>query len=170
MDRQHPTTAYLGLGANLGDRQEQLAAARVSLAAAPGVRVTAASPLYETAPVGGPPGQPDYLNAVLEAETTLPAEALLALCQQIEAAGGRSRAERWGARTIDLDLLLYGGAVIDAPDLVVPHPELHRRRFALVPLADLAPGLVHPVLGRSVSELLSELPDDGAVRLFAREW
>lgn len=164
------TTAYLALGANLGDRQAQLAGARTQLAAAPGVRVAAASPLYETDAVGGPAGQPPFLNAVLRVETTLAPRALLELCLAVEQHFGRRRDERWGPRTLDLDLLFYGDAVLDEPGLVVPHPQLHRRRFVLVPLAALAPGLLHPVLGRSVRELLADLPAGEAVRLLADRW
>jgi 2-amino-4-hydroxy-6-hydroxymethyldihydropteridine diphosphokinase len=167
--RSATTTAFLGLGANLGDRRATLAVARSALAAAAGVHRVAASALYETAPVGGPAGQPAYLNAVLRLETTLPARQLLALCLATEAAFGRRRDERWGARTLDLDLLLYGAAVLDEPELVVPHPELHRRRFVLVPLAGLAPELLHPRLGKTVRELLTDSPA-GEVRLLAETW
>jgi 2-amino-4-hydroxy-6-hydroxymethyldihydropteridine diphosphokinase len=164
------TTAYLALGANLGDRLANLTAARQALSAAPDVRVAAASPLFETAPVGGPPGQPPYLNAVLRVETTLPPRELLALGLAVEARCGRRRTERWGPRPLDVDLLLYGEAVIEEPGLVVPHPELHRRRFVLTPLADLAPELVHPRLGKSIRQLLAELPAGEEVALLAESW
>jgi len=143
------TTAYLGLGANLGDRGATIAAALNALAAA-GVRVAARSPLYETDAVAPDP-QPAYLNAAARVETELPARALLALCLDVERALGRVRpAGRTVApREIDLDILLYGDAIIDEPpDLLVPHPRLLERPFARIPLADVAlPGLVHPVTG-----------------------
>lgn len=165
-----PVTAYLALGANLGDRQGQLQGARTALAAAGGIRVTAASPLYETQAVGGPPGQPHYLNAVLRVETILSCRALLERCLAVEARFGRRRQEPWGPRTLDVDLLFYGREALDEPGLVVPHPRLHQRRFVLVPLADLAPGLLHPVLGRSVLQLLTALGNGESVRLYTREW
>jgi 2-amino-4-hydroxy-6-hydroxymethyldihydropteridine diphosphokinase len=169
-DDMEPVTAYLALGANLGDRQGQLQGARTALAAAGGIRVTAASPLYETGPVGGPPGQPFYLNAVLRVETTLSCPALLELCLAVEARFGRRRQEPWSPRTLDVDLLFFGGETLNEPGLVVPHPRLHQRRFVLVPLADLAPELLHPVLGRSVLQLLTALGNGESVRLYAREW
>jgi len=140
------TTAYLALGANLGDRQEAIARALAALAAA-GVRVAARSPLYETDPVAPDP-QPLYLNAAARVETALSARALLDTCLDVERALGRVRpADRpLAARVIDIDLLLYGDAVIDEPDLVVPHPRLLDRPFVRIPLADVAaPGLRHPV-------------------------
>ncbi len=100
------------------------------------------SPVYETAPVGGPDEQGPYLNAVVELATTRSARQLLEVCQRLEADAGRVRAERWGARTLDVDVLLVGDLVIDEEDLVVPHPRLWDRRFVLAPLADLAPELV----------------------------
>jgi 2-amino-4-hydroxy-6-hydroxymethyldihydropteridine diphosphokinase len=165
-----PVTAYLALGANLGDRQGQLQGARAALAAAGGIRVTAASPLYETGAVGGPPGQPLYLNAVLRVETTLSCRALLELCLAVEERFGRRRQEQWGPRTLDIDLLFYGGEALDEPGLVVPHPHLHQRRFVLTPLADLDPELLHPALGRSVRQMLAALGNGESVRLYAREW
>jgi 2-amino-4-hydroxy-6-hydroxymethyldihydropteridine diphosphokinase len=169
-DDMEPVTAYLALGANLGDRQGQLQGARTALAAAGGIRVTAASPLYETAPVGGPPGQPLYLNAVLRVETTLSCRALLERCLAVEARFGRLRQEAWGPRTLDVDLLFYGGETLDEPGLTVPHPRLHQRRFVLIPLAELAPALLHPILGRSVRQLLTALGNGEPVRLYAKEW
>jgi 2-amino-4-hydroxy-6-hydroxymethyldihydropteridine diphosphokinase len=169
-DDMEPVTAYLALGANLGDRQGQLQGARAALAATDGIRVTAASPLYETGAVGGPPGQPLYLTAVLRVETTLSCRALLERCLAVEARFGRRRLEQWGPRTLDIDLLFYGGAAVDEPGLVVPHPRLHQRRFVLTPLADLAPELHHPALGRSVLQLLTALGNGESVRLYAREW
>lgn len=165
-----PVTAYLALGANLGDRAGQLQGARGALAAADGLRVTAASPLYETEAVGGPSGQPCYLNAVLRVETTLSCRDLLECCLAVEARFGRRRQEPWGPRTLDVDLLFYGREIIDEPGLIVPHPRLHQRRFVLEPLAELAPDLLHPVLGRSVRQLLTDLGEAESVRLYARKW
>lgn len=165
-----PVTAYLALGANLGDRLGQLRGARVALAAAAGVRVTAASSLYETEAVGGPSGQPCYLNAVLRVVTTLTCRSLLQLCLEIEARFGRHRQEPWGPRTLDVDLLFYGLETRDEPGLIIPHPRLHQRRFVLVPLADLAPDLCHPAFGRSIRQLLAALGDGEKVRLYAKDW
>lgn len=162
--------AYLALGSNLGDRLATLREARRRLAETDEISLAASSALYETRPVGGPPGQPAYLNAVLEIDTSLSVEDLLRLAQQIEASCGRLRQERWGARTLDIDILFYGELVCRTPGLEVPHPRLHQRRFVLLPLADLAPLLVHPRQNRRVSELLASLPDEGGESLLARTW
>jgi 2-amino-4-hydroxy-6-hydroxymethyldihydropteridine diphosphokinase len=132
------TRAYLALGSNLGDRAAHLQHAVDGLAAADGVEVVAVSHVYETTPVGGPP-QPDYLNAVVAIETDLTPRRLLGLAQDLEAAAARVRGERWGPRSLDVDILLVGDSVVSEPDLVIPHPRLHERRFVLVPLADVAP-------------------------------
>jgi len=129
--------AFLGLGSNLGDRTGTL---RTAVAALPGV--VAVSPVYETEPVGGPEGQPAYLNLVVELSTDLTPRQLLDIGRQVEAAAGRVRAERFGPRTLDVDILLVGDEVVDEPDLTVPHPRMYERRFVLAPLADLAPELV----------------------------
>jgi len=130
--------AYFGIGSNLGDRLAHLQLAVDELAAADGVELVAVSPVYETAPVGGPE-QPDYLNAVVAVDTAHRARDLLALAQSIEAAAARVRSVRWGPRTLDVDVLLVGDEVVDEPDLVVPHPRLRERAFVLVPLSDLDP-------------------------------
>jgi 2-amino-4-hydroxy-6-hydroxymethyldihydropteridine diphosphokinase len=127
--------AFVGLGSNLGDRAANLRRAVELLGAHPGVAVVASSRVYETAPVGPP--QPDYLNAVLSLDTTLGPRALLEACLEVEQEMGRVRAERWGPRVIDLDVLTYGREVIDEPDLQVPHPRMHERAFVLVPLLEL---------------------------------
>jgi 2-amino-4-hydroxy-6-hydroxymethyldihydropteridine diphosphokinase len=132
------TRAYLGIGSNLGDRLAYLQLAVDELAGAEGVTVVGVSPVYETAPVGGPE-QPDYLNAVVAVDTTLAARELLHLAQGIEREAERVRTVRWGPRTLDVDVLLVGDDVIDDPDLVVPHPRLAERAFVVVPLADLDP-------------------------------
>jgi len=131
---------FLGLGANLGDREAALRAAVAGLPDVVGV-----SALYETEPLGGPAGQPPYLNAVVELSTALPARALLAAGQRLEAAAGRDRgagAVRHGPRPLDVDVLWIDGETVDEPDLTIPHPRLFQRRFVLAPLADLAPDVV----------------------------
>jgi len=147
--------AYVGLGANLGDREETLARAVALLAAAEGVDVLAVSELRETDPVGVV-DQARFLNGAVAVETKLSARKLLDTLLAIERSLGRVRAERWGPRTVDLDLLLYGDEIVDEPGVRVPHPRLHERRFALEPLAELDPELVIPGRGR-VSELLAAL-------------
>jgi 2-amino-4-hydroxy-6-hydroxymethyldihydropteridine diphosphokinase len=144
------TRAYVGLGANLGDREGTI---RAAVAALPDV--VAVSQLRETDPVGVV-DQPRFLNGVAALETELPARDLLAVLLEIERTLGRERRERWGPRTIDLDLLLYGEETIDEPGLTVPHPRLHERRFALEPLAELAPNALIPGRGR-VEHVLAEL-------------
>jgi 2-amino-4-hydroxy-6-hydroxymethyldihydropteridine diphosphokinase len=132
-------TTYLALGSNLGDRRSHLSAAIDQLAATPGITVAAVSSFHETAPVGGPPGQGAYLNAALRIGTALPPQELLARCLEIEQAQGRERIERWAARTLDLDLLLYGNRVIQEDGLIIPHPRLRERLFVLCPLSEVAP-------------------------------
>ena len=132
------TTAYLGLGSNLGDRLGNLRRAIALLGARSGIRVVRTSSVYETDPVGGPP-QGDFLNAVVKVETSLPARAVLEACMAVEAEMGRVRAERWGPRPIDIDLLLFGDERIDEPDLTVPHPRMHERAFVMVPLVEVDP-------------------------------
>ena len=133
-----PRRAYLGIGSNLGERLGYLQLAVDQLAATEGVTVVGVSPVYETAPVGGPE-QPDYLNAVVAVDTTLTAHQLLTLAQSIEVEAARVRTVHWGPRTLDVDVLLVGDERIDAPDLVVPHPRMTERAFVVVPLADLDP-------------------------------
>lgn len=137
------TTAHLGLGSNLGDRLGNLQEAVDLLAAQAGIDVRRSSRVYETEPVGGPP-QPDYLNAVVEVDTTLAPHELLESCLDVERRVGRVRAERWGPRVIDVDVLTYDQQEIHDPDLVVPHPRMHERAFVIVPLMELDPD---PVLG-----------------------
>ncbi len=132
--------AYLGLGSNLGDRLANLQLALDALAAAPGVEVVAVSPVYETDPVGGPV-QDDFLNAVVGIDTELAPRAVLELAMAVEQAARRVRTQRWGPRTLDVDVLTYGEAVIAEPDLEVPHPRMHERAFVLAPLHDVAPEL-----------------------------
>lgn len=129
--------AYLGLGSNLGDRLAHLQGAVDGLAATPGITVVAVSRVYETRPIG--PEQPDYLNAVVALDTALEPRALLEVGQRLEDEAQRVRRERWGPRTLDVDVLLVGDEQVDEPDLEVPHPRLHERSFVRVPLADVAP-------------------------------
>jgi 2-amino-4-hydroxy-6-hydroxymethyldihydropteridine diphosphokinase len=149
------TRAYVGLGANLGPREVTLLRAADLLAAADGVEVVAVSQLRETEPVGLVE-QPPFLNGAVAIDTSLPPRALLDLLLEIERSLGRVRGERWGPRTIDLDLLAYGDERVDEEGLHVPHPRLHERRFALEPLAELDPELEIPGLG-PVSKLIAAL-------------
>jgi 2-amino-4-hydroxy-6-hydroxymethyldihydropteridine diphosphokinase len=137
------TIAFLGLGSNLGDRLTNLQGALDLLQAEPGLRVVASSRVWETVPVGGPP-QPDYLNAVIGVETDLSARDLLEVAHRVESRLGRVRKERWGARSIDVDLLLYDEESIEEEDLVVPHPRLRERAFVLLPLLELAADVTLP--------------------------
>ncbi len=135
--------AFLGLGSNLGNRLTNLQAAVDALQTEPGLRVTASSRVWETVSVGGPP-QPDYLNAVIRAETDLSARDLLDVARRVELRMGRVRKERWGARSLDVDILLYDEEQIDEPELVVPHPRMAQRAFVLLPLLELDPDPVLP--------------------------
>lgn len=161
------TVASLGLGANLGDRVHSLNEAVDALDWGD-TRVVARSSIYETDPVGGPPDQPAFLNMVVVVETDLDARGLFERCIAVEAALGRDRwlEQRWGPRTIDIDVLLFGDHVVDEPDLQIPHPRMHERAFVLVPLAELAPEVVVPG-SRTVGELLARIGDAG-VRPFHR--
>ncbi len=152
-----PSRALIGLGSNLGDRRATLEGAIAALGATPGVRVRRVSSFHQTDPVGGPPGQPAYLNAAAVLETTLDPFELLHVLRTIEARFGRVRTVRWGERTLDLDLLLFDDRIIRTPALIVPHPRLAERRFVLEPLAEIAPRAVDPRTGRTMSELLGEL-------------
>lgn len=151
--------AYLALGSNLGDRRAALEFAIESLHATPGIRVTKVSRMIETDPVGEA-GQNRYLNAAVEARVALTPRQLLDRCLAIERLHGRVRSDssRWGPRTLDIDILLYGDRVIDEPSLHVPHPRLHERAFVLIPLAEIAPDARHPRLGQSIQSLLQRLP------------
>ena len=149
------TRAYVGLGANLGPREVTLLRAADLLAAADGVEVVAVAQLRETEPVGLVE-QPPFLNGAVAIDTSLPPRALLDVLLEIERSLGRVRGERWGPRTIDLDLLAYGDERVEEEGLHVPHPRLHERRFALEPLAELDPELEIPGLG-TVSELIAAL-------------
>ena len=157
-----PGRVFLGLGSNLGDREAMLRAAAAALAEVPGVALVASSSLYETEP-WGLREQPPFLNSVVEISTRLSPAALLARLQEIEARLGRRPGPRWGPRAIDIDLLLWVGLRLDQGDLVLPHPALERRRFVLVPLAELDPGVREPVHGRSAQEMLARCGDRGAV-------
>ena len=146
-------TVVLALGSNLGDRLASLQGGVDALCARPGLSRVQVSPVYETAPVGGP-AQPEYLNAVLVAATTLSARAILDRCQEAENALGRVRTERWGPRRIDVDVIVYGTEVSDDPGLTLPHPRAHERAFVLAPWHDVDPGAVIPGRGR-VADLLA---------------
>ncbi len=155
-------TVYFSIGSNLGDRQANLQAA-VDALAARGVRVLRCSPVYETEPLEFK-NQGWFLNAAVEAETELFPQQLLGRTQAIERELGRRTGPRNGPRVIDIDVLLIGRFLISTPRLVVPHPRLAERRFVLEPLADLAPELRHPALGKSMRELLAEVRDQALKR------
>jgi len=155
---------FIGLGSNLGNPVHQLTSARQDIAGLTEVEEIAFSPLYSSSPVG-PQDQPDYVNAVMKIRTRLSAQALLNLLQQIENAHGRVRTQRWGARTLDLDILLYDQQLINEPNLIVPHPEMLKRAFVLYPLADIAGSNLHIVGRGCLADLLAGCSAEGLQRL-----
>ena len=152
-------TAYIALGANIGDREGNLRAAVRELGATRNSRVIRVSSFFENPAVGGPPDSPPFLNAVAEIETALPPRELLDRLLEIEKLLGRVRRDKWEPRLIDLDLLLYGDAVLDTPTLKIPHPLMQRRHFVLQPLVEIAPDAMHPTLRQTVRQLLLKLGD-----------
>jgi len=160
-------TVYIGFGSNVGDRVDYCDRAVTLLSLLPHSHVSGISLLYETEPVRDKvdPGQDWFLNGVVQLETDVTPRSLLTVLREIERSLGRDQAERSGPRTMDLDILFYGDRVIDEPDLTVPHPRLHQRRFVLMPLSELAPLFVHPVRQRSVNQMLAEVEDPSEVRL-----
>jgi len=155
--------AYIGVGSNLGDSRARVRAAFDALAAMPRTRLLSRSRLYRTRPFG-PVQQGDFINAAAGLETQMSARELLAAIRGIEAAAGRVRDQRWGPRTLDLDLLVYGTERIDSPELTLPHPGIAERGFVLAPLTDIAPELAVPGVGR-VDELSRALADDGIAEI-----
>ena len=159
--------SYIALGSNLGDRLEHLQIGAQLLEEHPqagahqGIRITGKSRIFETEPVGGPDHQGAYLNAVLRLESQFSARGLLNILLETELQRGRVRSERWGPRTLDLDLLIHGFEVIDQPGLIVPHPRLHERAFVLEPLADLAANLEIPGLGETVQDIRARVGSAG---------
>ncbi len=151
---------YLALGTNLGKREANLRNAIAALA--PPVRVIQESPIYETAP-WGVEDQPHFLNMVVKAETELSPLALLQLLKSLETGLGRIPTFRYGPRLIDIDILFYNDLILETPELTIPHPRLQERAFVLVPLADVAPELVHPILKKTTTELVSALDATGVV-------
>jgi len=152
-------SAWIGLGANLGDRQATLRAALAAMAGLPGTRLQRTSSLYRSAPVDA--GGPDYLNAVVQVETTLAPHALLAQLQAIEQAAGRERPYRNAPRTLDLDILLYDALTLASPTLTIPHPRMATRAFVLVPLAEIAPHLLGAEQLEAVrGQAIERLPED----------
>ncbi len=161
-----PHRVFIGIGSNLGDRRAYYQGAIEQVARLPKTRVVRESSLYESEPLGE--ASTWYINGVIEIETELNPQQLLRRLKAIERAMGRekkSRAKRWTPRTIDLDILFYNSQIIDTPSLKIPHPELHKRRFVLLPLSELAPNLIHPRLGVSVSRLLVTLKNNKKVTL-----
>ena len=160
------TIAFIGIGANRGDAVEQCRKAFVHLENVPGIRVLRNSSLYRTEPIG-PKDQPWYVNAVSEIRTTLLPRDLLQALKSIEVLMDRRPGPRWGPREIDLDILLYGQMVVNEEDLVIPHPELHRRRFVLEPLFEIASYAIHPSYGVSMKGLLDRLENGSIVERIA---
>lgn len=155
--------AYIGLGSNLNNPKEQIKQALMALDGSEDVSVVGLSSLYQSKPVDGS-DQPDYLNAVCKVNTHLTALELLHVCQHIEQSQHRVREKKWGARTIDLDIIIYGAQVIASKQLVVPHPEMMNRHFVLVPLYEIEPDLDVPVLG-PLEELMDKIDTNGLVKL-----
>jgi len=166
-DRPQTATVALGLGSNMGDRQNHITLALDSLAMHPGIDMIAVSGLYETPP-WGKTDQPAFLNAAVLIETDLAPRTLLEAVLGIERSLGRVRGQLWGPRTIDVDILLYGDTKVDEPGLTIPHPRIHERAFVIRPLADVLPGAV--IAGRSVSDWLQTLDVSGIETVADAGW
>ena len=160
-----PNRAYIGIGSNLGDRRANAVEAVKRIGELPTTRVVRASSLYESEPLGD--AKTWFVNSVIEVETDLSSDVFLKRAKEIEEAMGRKRVKgkRWGSRIIDLDILLWNQEVVQKKNLKIPHPEMHKRRFVLLPLAELAPHVIHPQLGQSISSLLATLKDPKRVTL-----
>ena len=161
----HPshTPVAIALGSNLGDSLSNLENACKTLAQTPGITLTSCSSWYLTVPVG--PTQPDYVNACACLEVELPPKALLVRLLEIEQQFGRVRRERWGPRTLDLDLLLFGNSIVETADLIIPHPRFRERAFVLVPLNEIAPDWIDPVSSKTIAQLAHSI-DCSGVSLF----
>ncbi len=155
---------YISLGSNLGDRQKNIEKAIKLIRNQPLVKVNKISPIYETEPVGFRE-QGWFLNLAIEIETTILPQELLAVLQGIETELGKKLERKWGPRTIDIDIILYDDIILELPDLQIPHKLMHTRAFVLIPLAQIAPNIKHPVLNKTIQELLNELEDKGKVTL-----
>jgi 2-amino-4-hydroxy-6-hydroxymethyldihydropteridine diphosphokinase len=159
-----PNRAYIGIGSNLGRKKENYLEALDRIARIPGTRITKESSLYESEPLGD--SKEWYVNGAIEIETDLKPEDLLKKLKNIERVMGRKKVrKRWGARVIDLDILLYGDQKLEKRSLKVPHPEIQKRKFVLIPLSEIAPQVIHPVLDATISELLVSVKDDKRVSL-----
>lgn len=163
-----PNRAYIGIGSNLGDRRANVMEAARRVAELPDTKLLRSSSLYESEPHGD--AKTWFVNSVIEVDTEFLPDLFLKHCKAIEETMGRKRVKgkRWGSRVIDLDILLWNQDVIKKRNLKIPHPELHKRQFVLLPLAELCPHLVHPVLGESISTLLATVEDDKRVTLLPR--
>ncbi|MEQ9459551.1 MAG: 2-amino-4-hydroxy-6-hydroxymethyldihydropteridine diphosphokinase [Phycisphaeraceae bacterium] len=164
---------YIALGSNLGDRSAHLAAARAAIGRWPMTALVRTSRVFETSPVG-PPGQGPYLNQALHVRTELRISGLIRHVWLTQETNGRpllppNEAEKWGPRTLDIDLLLYNDLIHHDPDLTLPHPRLHERPFVLAPLAELAPDLIHPILKRSIADLHAAVGNEGIIAIFPQD-
>lgn len=161
-------SVYIGIGSNIGHKIDNCRKAISLMGQLEGCSVRSQSPFYRTEPVGVE-GQDTFVNGVVCVDTDLSAASLLKQLLKIETDMGRVRLKKWDARVIDLDILLFGSSIINKPDLIVPHPLMHLRRFVLTPLLQIAPDLVHPILGKSIRELAGALSEDGqAVETYER--
>jgi 2-amino-4-hydroxy-6-hydroxymethyldihydropteridine diphosphokinase len=159
-----PHQVYIGIGSNLGNKRENYLEGLERIAKLPGTRIIKESSVYESQPLGD--SKEWYINGVIEIETDLKPEMLLKKFKNIERAMGRKKVrKRWGARIMDLDILLYDSLIMNKKNLKIPHPEMHQRKFVLIPLSELAPQVIHPVLSASISELLVNVKDDKRVSL-----
>ena len=168
MTKDKGQTSAIALGSNLGDSRAILEEAISILAATPGITLLAKSSWYQTLAVGPP--QPDYINGCALVQVAFSPQVLLETLLAIEAQKGRIRTERWGARSLDLDLLLYDDLILDTPTLTIPHPRMRERAFVLVPLAEIAPDWIDPVTGKAIAELVKAVDCTGVKKLVIDNW